>query len=232
MKRNYSPKAAFLPFLVMGLCTMGFASSAKADLAILVDQGVLVETSPEQTPGQGGAQGEENPLSEAIDANYISDGGWAVTGPGFIDVATYVFDFVGTGSVTAATPILQLDEIFPHNESAPIEFSFFSDNGVIEVSDYQIGYPSSIENIDATELAGPEIRVDVTGPVNASLNVSQYVGFRVKSSVAPGSVDPTSLPTYTGVRFLENPVLEFVPGTPPVVANDIARFDGYTMEVP
>ncbi len=217
----------------MVVIALGFVSPAFADLANLVDQGVLVETNPEQAPEEEGEPvQEQTPVGEGVDATYISSGGWAVTGPDFIDVATYVFDFVGTGSVSAATLILQLDEIHPQNESAPIELSFFSDDGEIEVSDYSIGFPSSIENIDAFALTETEIRIDVTGAVNSSLNSSQFVGFRIKSSVLPSSVDESLLPTYTGVKFLDNPTLEFVPGDPPAVATDAARFDGYTMEVP
>ena len=191
----------------------------------------MVETNPEVAPQEPGDPTEEQtPVGEAPEATYVSSGGWAVTGADFIDVATYVYDFVGTGSVSAATLILQIETVFPQNEAAPIEISFFSDNGVIEVSDYSIGFPTAIESLDAVDAT--EIRIDVAGAVNASLNASQFVGFRVKSSVEPDSVDTSLLPAHTGVKFFANPVLEFVGGAPPAVAKDVARFDGYTLEVP
>lgn len=233
MQWNNQPKRLPISLFALWILAVGLANPAFADLAILVDQGVLVETTPETEPlDEGEIPAPETEVGVANNATYVSDGGFAVTGPDFIDVATFVFDFSTTASVSGATLILQLQELFPQNDAAPLEVSFFSDNGVIEVTDYAIGFPSSIENFDATTISGTEIRIDVTGPVNASLNASQFVGFRIGSTVEPGSVDTSLLPTYTGVRFQDNPMLEFVPGDPPVVANDVARFDGYTMEVP
>jgi hypothetical protein len=42
----------------------------------------------------------------------------------------------------------------------------------------------------------------------------------------------TLSPSWTGAKFTDNPSLEFTPGAAPAVANDVARFDGYTLEVP
>lgn len=194
MQWNNQPKRLPISLFALWILAVGLANPAFADLAILVDQGVLVETTPETEPlDEGEIPAPETEVGVANNATYVSDGGFAVTGPDFIDVATFVFDFSTTASVSGATLILQLQELFPQNDAAPLEVSFFSDNGVIEVTDYAIGFPSSIENFDATTISGTEIRIDVTGPVNASLNASQFVGFRIGSTVEPGSVDTSLL---------------------------------------
>ncbi|MCG8413316.1 MAG: hypothetical protein MI746_03760, partial [Pseudomonadales bacterium] len=213
---------------------------ANADVAILVDQGVLVDSNPEPEvtvdEGQAPAEDEPAPTPEEEtetdpDASYISFGGWAVTGSEFVDAATFVFDLGETTTeVTAATLRMPIDEVFLQNESAPVQVTFFSDNGVIEVSDYSVGFTTPLVEVDAAMLT--ELEIDVTGAVNASLNVGRYIGFRVTSSVTPGSVESDLFPPYTGIRLETNPVLEFVPGPAPTLQNDVARFDGFTLEVP
>ena len=215
-----------------------YLQPAFADIAVLVDSGVLVESNPAaddvvDTNNEIPEGEEEEPAPEIgtqVDASYISFGGWAVTSATFIDAATYVFDFGTTTEVTAATLTLPIRELYLQNNAAPIEITFFSDNGVIEVTDYSVGFTAPLAELDAALLT--EIRVDITGAVNASLNASRYIGFRVTSAVEPTSVDTELFPPYTGVRLADNPLLEFVPGPAPTLANDASRFDGFTLQVP
>lgn len=212
-----------------------FAPIVSADIAPLVDQAVLVELTATETGDAADDGNNETPTStptaiESVNADYLSTGDWATTGSSFIDAAAFVFDFNETTTVTAATIVLPIEEIFPQNGSAPIEVTFFADNGIVEFTDYSVGFTTPIAVVDA--VGRTEIRLDVTGPVNAALGTSRYVGFRVRSTVEPGSVSTTLFPAWTGVKLLPNPLLEFVPGAPPVVADDTSRFDGYTLEVP
>lgn len=214
--------------------------AAHADVAILVDQGTLVETDPPEAdvpePDNPDDPQEEPPADEstvgtARDANYVSQPGFAVTGSSFIDAATYIFDFANTESVTAATLRIPVREVYSQNGATPIQVTFFSDeNGVIEVSDYSIGFNTPLAVVDLT--VSTELEVDVTGPVNAAIRAGRYVGFRVQSTIEPGSVDTELFPPQTGVRFETNPTLEFVPGAAPVVSGDSAKFDGFSLLVP
>lgn len=218
--------------VLAGLCV----APAFADIAPLIDQAVLVELVTGTTTTTTTTTDTETPtatpavVEEVVNANYLSTGDWATTGEGFIDAATFVFDFNATGSVTAATLVLPIEAVFPQNGSAPIEIFSFADNGVIEFTDYSIGFTTPIEQIDAANLS--EVRVDVTGPVNAALGASRFVGFRVRSTVDPGSVSATLFPAWTGVKFESNPFLEFVPGPAPVLAAGASLFDGFSLQVP
>ena len=209
------------------------ALPALADEARLIAEAVLVERNP--AAQQAPADGEDDIVTPdtvglATNASYVSSGGWAVTSGEFIDKATFVFDFVEVPSVSAATLILPIQSVFPQNGSAPIKLEFFSDNGVIEFTDYTNGFPESIGRIDAA--GKTELRFDVTGAVNAALNTSRFVGFRALSTLAPSAVALT-LPAYTGVKFHEGAArLEFVPGSPPAANTLTSTFDGYTLEVP
>lgn len=232
-------RPAGLPHALLAVIFAICMKSAFADVAILVDQGVLVETNPQvevvEDPNQEATPGEEPTepapeIGEQVDASYVSFGGWAVTGATFIDAATYVFDFGDTTEVTAATLTLPVRELYLQNDAAPVEITFFSDNGIIEVTDYSIGFTAPLAEVDAALLT--ELQIDITGAVNAGLNASRYIGFRVTSSVEPGSVDTELFPPYTGVRLADNPLLEFVPGPAPALSNDAARFDGFTLAVP
>ena len=107
--------------------------AAHADVAVLVDQGTLVEIDPpdtvvpepdnpddpQETPETGG-----QPVGTARDASYVSQAGFAVTGSSFIDAATYVFDLANTESVTAATLKIPVREVFPQNGAAPVQVTF------------------------------------------------------------------------------------------------------------
>ncbi len=211
------------------------ANSVYADFAVLVADGVLVEKNPEvvvtteETP-----VGEEPPapalIGTATNASYVSFGGWAVTGADFIDAAVAVFDFNTTTSVSQATLTLPIEEVFAQNGAAPLEVFMFSDNGVVEFTDYSIGFTAAIAEVDAAGLT--QIDIDVTGAVNSALSTGRFVAFRIKSSVLPSSVVTDSVPAWTGVKFSSNYSLNFTPGTVPAVAKDAARFDGYTLEVP
>ncbi|MEX0963638.1 MAG: hypothetical protein WDZ52_06325 [Pseudohongiellaceae bacterium] len=209
---------------------------AYGDTALLVAEGVLVEKNPEvQPPTEETPEGEITPpeapplIGSATDATYVSIDGWAVTGTDFIDAAVAVFDFNAASSVSQATLTLPIEQVFDQNGVAPLEIYMYSDNGVIEVTDYSLGFIAAIAEVDAVGLT--QIQLDVTGPVNAALKTSRYVGFRVKSSVIPSAVKTTSLPAWTGVKFSPNYSLTFTPGAAPGVAKDAARFDGFTLEV-
>jgi hypothetical protein len=207
---------------VVSSLLIAMPASVLADFAILVDQGTLVQTNPEAAaalePG------------EVETASYVGVGGWAVSGTGFIDVATSSFDFVNTTSVSAATLRYQIEEIYLQNGAAPLRISFFSDDGSIEYDDYAVGFVQPLAQIDAAGLT--EIVVDVTGPVNAALQSGRFVGFRVRSAIEPANVQTSLFPPYAGVRLALNPTLEFVPGAAPSLPVDEARFDGFSLQVP
>lgn len=208
-----------------------FNSHASADVAVLVDQAVMVETNPEPEALEEGETPVQQPgIGTNDNAAYLSSGGWAVTGAEFIDAAAYLFDMGEATEVSGATLIIPIRELYPQNDVVPVQVSFYSDNGVIEVTDYSIGFISPIAEVDLANAT--ELRVDVTGAVNSALNLGRFIGFRVTSSIDVGSVDGTMFPRYTGARFHDNAVLEFVPGTPPALGKDSARFDGFTMEIP
>jgi len=210
-------------------------NAASADSAILVAEAVLVEKNPvvETTPDDvdPDAVVVDPPtlIGAAENASYISTDGWAVTGKDFIDAVVAVFDFNTTSSVSQATLTLPIEEVFPQNGAAPLEIYMYSDDGVVEISDYTSGFIAAIAEIDAVGLT--QIDVDVTGAVNSALNTSQYVAFRIKSSVLPTVVTETALPAWTGVKFRTNYSLSFTPGAVPAIATDSARFDGYTLGV-
>lgn len=222
-----------LASLVASLLLAG--NVAYADSALLVAEGVLVEKNPavevdvtDET--EGGTNAEPPPLiGTAVNASYVSFGGWAVTGSDFIDAAVAVFDFSATTSVSQATLTLPIEEVFAQNGAAPLEIYMYSDNGVIEFTDYSLGFIAAIAELDAVGLTS--IELDVTGAVNSALKTSQFVAFRVKSAVLPSAVTATSIPAWTGVKFQTNYSLSFTPGAAPAVAKDAARFDGFTLEV-
>ncbi|MFT4885914.1 MAG: hypothetical protein ACJAY7_000275 [Pseudohongiellaceae bacterium] len=220
-----------LNVVVFLLCAFG-TQAAMADVAPLVDQAVLVRL----TTAAGTAavvDGETNSPTtgvESVNASYVSAGDWAVTGAGFVNAATFVFDLGQTATVSAATITFPIEETFAQNGAAPIQVFFFADNGVVEFTDYSVGFETPIAEIDAVGLT--EIKVDVTGAVNASLGTSRFVGFRVRSAVEPGSVSATLFPAWTGLKLRPNPLLEFVSGPAPVLPSDSSRFDGFTLEVP
>ncbi|PCI81888.1 MAG: hypothetical protein COB20_01110 [SAR86 cluster bacterium] len=206
---------------------------AFADSAQLVADGVLVEKNPvvvTAAPEDGEVVEETTPalIGSAVNASYVSSDGWAVTGKDFIDAAVAVFDLNTTTSVSQATLTLPIEEIFAQNGVAPLEIYMYSDNGVVEFTDYSAGFTAAIAEIDAVGLT--QINIDVTGAVNSALNTGQYVAFRVKSSVLPSTVSAT-LPAWTGVKFFTNYSLTFTPGAAPAIATDFARFDGYTLGV-
>ena len=112
---------------------------------------------------------------------------------------------------------------------APLEIFIYSDNGVIENTDYSLGFISAIAEVDAAGLT--QIDIDVTGAVNSALKTSSYVAFRIRSGVQPSAVSQTKIPAWTGVKFRSNYSLTFTSGVAPAVAKDGARFDGFTLEV-
>lgn len=227
--RNVLPKL----LNAAGLCGLLSTSAAFADFAILIDTGVMVESNPTivEPPDDFEPPAVVEPITgDSKNASYVSTGGWAVTGADFIDATAIVFDFGSTTSVANATLRLPIETAFAQNGVVPIEVYFYADNGVVEYTDYSIGFTVPITEIDAAALT--HIELDVAGAVNATLNASQYVGFRVTSSVAPGEVLQDSFPPWAGVKFSEDMQLEFSPGTPPEVPKDSVNFDGYTLEVP
>ena len=166
---------------------------AFADSALLVANGVLVEKDPVADTTTTIDQGEDSAdapttpatpatpalIGSAVNASYVSTDGWAVTGADFIDAAVAVFDFNTTVSVSQATLTLPIEEVFAQNGVAPLEIFMYSDNGIVEFTDYSIGFTAAIAEIDAVGLT--QIDIDVTGAVNSALNSGQYVAFRVKS---------------------------------------------------
>ncbi|MBL4582430.1 MAG: hypothetical protein JKY29_11475 [Gammaproteobacteria bacterium] len=208
---------------------------AFADSAILVADGVLVEKNPvevvptDETNDENGVADEPAAVGAAVNASYVSSDGWAVTGTDFIDAAVAVFDFNTTASVSQATLTLPIETVYTQNGVAPLEIYMYSDNGVVEFTDYSAGFSAAIAEIDAVGLT--QIDIDVTGAVNSVLNSSQYVAFRIKSAVLPSAVLTTSIPAWTGVKFRTNYSLTFTPGAVPAIATDSARFDGYTLGV-
>ena len=232
MKPAFYTRFSPLLLILLSVYTLCVPLTLHADFADLVDAAVLVEANPEPEPT---VEGEEPAtpatIGSAKNASYVSSGGWAVTGEKFIDVATFVFDFFETASVSQATLTLPIQTVYLQNGSAPVELTFFSDNGRIEYTDYSIGFVTPLLEVDVAGLT--VIQADVTGAVNSALSTGRYVGFRIKSTVAPGSVDKTQIPAYAGVRLTEDTAqLQFTPGAPPEVANDTTRFDGFTLEVP
>ncbi len=208
------------PLLGAGLLFLSL--SAHADFAVLVDDGVLVETDPSQE-----VVGEELPPPQA---SYVSSGGWAVTGNEFVDAATMIFDFNQTTQVSTANLRLRIEEAYPQNMAIPLELYVYSDDGTIEFSDLSLGLETPVAEIDAYELT--ELNIDVTGAVNAALHTGRFVGFRVKSAIASTSIDEDLFPAFTGVKFFTDFSLEFTAGTAPLLANDRARFDGYRLTAP
>ena len=207
---------------------------AFADSAVLVADGVLVKKNPvivdSDATDEGGDTAAALPvIGAAVNASYVSTGGWAVTGADFIDAAVAVFDFDITSSVSQATLTLPIEEVFTQNGLAPLEVYMYSDNGVVEFTDYSSGFSAAIAEVDAAGLT--QIDIDVTGAVNSALNTGQYVAFRVKSSVLPSNVLDTGIPAWTGVKFRTNYSLTFTSGVAPAIATDSARFDGYTLGV-
>lgn len=210
-------------------------SLAHGDFAVLVADGVLVEKNPDvlpptpETPDGEPAPSVPPVIGTATDASYVSSGGWAVTGGDFIDAAVVVFDFNATASVSQATLSLPIETIYDQNGVAPLEIYMYSDDGVVEHTDYSLGFIAAIAEVNA--VGKTSIDVDVTGAVNAALKTSRYVGFRVKSSVAPSAVDTDVIPAFTGVKFFDHASLNFTPGAAPGVGKDAPRFDGFTLEV-
>ncbi|MFK7865163.1 MAG: hypothetical protein AB8B95_13165 [Pseudohongiellaceae bacterium] len=211
------------------------ATTAVADIAPLVDQAVLVQLTASAQDQAADPADDETPTStptaiQTQNADYLSSGDWAVTGSAFVDAATFVFGLGDIESVTSATVTFPIEELFLQNGAAPLEIFFFADNGVVEFTDYSVGFATPIAEIDAA--GQTEIRVDITGPVNATLGTSRFIGFRVRSAVEPGSVSPNLFPTWTGAKLRANPLLEFNPGPAPTIGSDTSRFDGFTLEVP
>ena len=200
----------------------------------IVADGVLVEKNPEivllAVPEEEVAVPVEPVVvGTAVNASYVSSDGWAVTGTEFIDAAVAVFDFNTTTSVSQETLTLPIEQVFTQNGAAPIEIYVFSDNGVVEFTDYSIGFSAPIAEISVEGLT--QVDIDVTGAVNSVLNSGRFVAFRIKSAVLPSVVSETSIPAWTGVKFRTNYSLTFTPGAAPAIATDFARFDGYTLGV-
>ncbi len=219
-------------FTLLSVSVTLYTPVAVADIAPLVDQAVLVElvTSATATDSDNPETPSSAPTTASVNASYVSSGGWATSGTSFIDAATFVFDFGNAESVAAATLILPIETVYPQNRAAPVEIFAFSDNGVIEFTDYSVGFFAPVASVNAFNQT--EIRVDVTGIVNAILGSSRYAGFRVKSTVAPSAVSSTLFPAWTGVKFFPTRAqLEFAPGAAPILPPQTTRFDGFSLSV-
>lgn len=217
---------------VVSLAALLNLSIAQAEFAVLVATDVLVESNPavvELPPEEDPNPSLPSPEA-AINASYISSGGWAVTGRGFVDVTVAVFDFGTATSVSSARLSLPIDAVFSQDEIAELEIFFYSDNGIIEITDYSIGFILPIAEIDAAGLT--QLDIDVTAAVNSTLASSQFVGFRIGSTTLPDAIEEGRFPAWVGVKFLDGFALEYTPGDPPLVANDMATFDLHTLELP
>lgn len=199
------------------------ASPVHADFAVLVHEAVLVEKTTESE--------EESEVEVLTDATYLTFGGWAVTDADFIDVTAMSFDFQGVSSVSSAILRLPIEAVYSQDDSAPLQLEVFSDNGLIELTDYSIGFPIAYAQQDAFDLS--QLEFDVTAAVNAALNTGSFVGFRLSSTLARAAVDVSTVPKFAGVKFFPDQFeLEFTPGSVPATSPDIGAFDGYTLEVP
>lgn len=216
------------------LSSMLVPAVSLAAQAVLVQQAVLVERNPEPEPQIEGSEGTITvPATEvgtAVNASYVSSGGWAVNGTDFIDASAYLFDMGETSSVSQATLTLPILETFPQNGTTPMQVFYFSDTGVIDHTDYSVGFPEPIVEIDVE--GQQQLVVDVTGPINSILAGSRFVGFRVVSAVANSSVSETSVPRWTGTRFRENAQLDFTAGPAASPTAGTPIFDGFTLETP
>ena len=220
------------------LCTLVAFSglwlgTASADTAILLQEAVLVERNPAPPPEGITFAPAATPAEAAgatANATYVSEGGWAVTASAFIDATVMLFDMGENNSVSQATLTLPVEETFPQNGTTPIDIFFFSDTGVISVSDYRVGFSRPFISLDAEGLSS--IQVDVTGPVNAMLEQGRFVGFRIVSNVLPTSVAEGAFPAWTGVKFTPDFNLEFTPGPAVVASTSNPFFDGFTLSVP
>jgi hypothetical protein len=206
--------------LATGILLLG--NAVQADQAVLLQEAVLVEANP--TPDQ-----------PAVRATYMTNDGWAVTSPSFIDAAVMVFDFGERRSVSRAVLSLPLEALYPRSGKAPLRVFAFADDGRIDLSDYKAGSSIAVAELDAVAAssgnAAATLTVDVTGAVNAILPGSRFVGIRVQSTAVPADVAP-AFPAWTGVKFRPLYSMEFTTGTPPALPGDRPRFDGYTLSVP
>ncbi len=206
------------------------------DFARLVAEAVLVERDPIQpTPAAGSdpyAPVPSNiPIGAAANASYKTTGGWAIASKTYIDAAAMVFDFSATKSVSKATLNLPIQQIHTLNGAAHLRIYVFADNGVIDHTDYRVGFPTAIAFVNAAGMN--KITLDVTGFVNSTLKTSRFVGFRVVPAFNIGSIPDVTFPSYKGVKF--NPAaysLEFTAGAAPIPGPNVAAFDGLTMVVP
>ena len=209
------------------------ACTAFADQAILVDAKVLVEKSPEPVATDDTSGTEGNPLpsytppGNSTNATYVSTGGYAVSSPEYIDMATVVFDMGATTSVTSATLTMPIAEKFPLGGKVPLQVFAFSDNGVIEYTDYSVGFPAAIASLELATASA--VVVDVTGITNAMLKSGRYVGFKAKSALVPEDIPTETFPKYKGVRFGSAYTLEFTPGAAPVPPTSVSNFNGLNL---
>lgn len=220
--------------VILAGCVFGLVSlSAAADLAVLVDAKVMVETSPEPVASDDTSGLEGNPLPSnptpggALNASYLSTGGYAVTSSQYIDVATVVFDMGATTSVSSAVLTMPIETRYALSGSVPLKVFAFADNGVIEYTDYSLGFAAAIAQVDAAGLSS--LVLDVTGITNALLHSGRYVGFKVKSGILPEDIPSPTFPAYKGVKFGSAYKLEFTSGAAPKPPGGVAAFDGLTL---
>ncbi|MBQ14374.1 MAG: hypothetical protein QGG67_15295 [Gammaproteobacteria bacterium] len=219
--------------LVVGVLVCCSSPVSFADQALLIDAAVLAESNPEPPPpAEEDVPPAQPDIGTSTDATYVSAGGWAVTGTNFIDAATMVFDFETTTTVSQATLSLTVASSYAQDGAIPIEVYYFADDGIIDRSDYSRGPTTPIASPDVAGLS--QIDVDVTAAVNAALSSSQFIGFRVQSSILPTSVDTTQFPPWTGIRLTDSYLLDFTAGEAPVPGSGSSTptYDGFTVDVP
>lgn len=203
-------------------CSFAASGQAFAAQAVLIQEAVLVESNP-------------NPDEPVSRASYMTNDGWAVTSPTYIDAAVMVFDFGAVSSVSRAIVSLPLSALYPRGGKAPLRVFAFADDGQIDLFDYKAGSTIPVAEFDAVALAGGNsnatITLDVTGAVNSVLSSSRFVGIRVQSTAIPADV-AAAFPVWTGVKFRPLYSMEFSTGTPPALPADRPRFDGNTLSIP
>ena len=199
---------------------------AFAEQGVLLDDAVLNESSPQNVL----LNSDGDYISSGFSATYASTGGWTVTGAEFIDAVVMSFDMGATASVSQATLTLPVEEVFAQDGSAFLWVYAYADNGFIDLSDFSQGSSIAVIRIDAALSVG-NLQIDVTGATNAILATSQYVGFRIVSTVAPADV-ADQIPKWTGVRFGSQYSLEFTSGAAPVPMPGQPSFDGFKLTVP
>lgn len=179
-----------------------------------VDRGVLVANNlePDATPTQ---------------ANRRDDGGYAVTGQDYIDVAVFSFRLEGVTSVSDPVLHLPVFETSTGGGSVPMQVFAYTDNGVIELGDFALGDELAIAEFSATT-AGQTLEIPLRGSLNGLLEQGESIGLRVVADVAMEDIETQ----WRGIRIGGPVRLSYTPGDPGIPTPDTAAFDGHYLSLP